>query len=59
MRCRYDYRARTTGASRQGAHAVRLLRSKEPMGMADQAEFDAWMVDYLRRNSAVKRFASH
>ena len=59
MRCRYDYRARTTGATRQGAYVVRLPRSKAPMEMADQAEFDAWMVNYLRRNSAVKRFASH
>ena len=59
MRCRYDYRARTTGVSRQGAYAVRLPRSKEPMEMADQAEFDAWMVGYLRRNSAVKRIAPH
>lgn len=41
MRCRYDYRARTTGRVRQGAYAVRLPRSKEPMEMADQAEFDA------------------
>lgn len=59
MRCRYDYRARTTGVTRQGAYAVRLPRSKAPMEMADQAEFDAWMVNYLRRNSAVKCFASH
>jgi hypothetical protein len=41
MRCRYDYRARTTGAARHGAYAVRLPRSKEPMEMADQAEFNA------------------
>lgn len=59
MRCRFDYRARTAGPSRQGAYAVRLPRSKAPMEMADQAEFDAWMREYLRRNSAVKRFASH
>jgi len=59
MRCRYDYRARTTGAARYGAYAVSLPRSKEPMQMANQAEFGAWMVEYLRRNSAVKRFASH
>jgi len=59
IRCRDHYRARATGASRHGAYAVRLPRSKAPMEMADSAEFDAWRVDYLRRNSAVKRFASH
>lgn len=58
MRCRDDYRAYTTGRTQQGAYAVRLLRSKTPMGFVDQAEFDAWVQDYLRRNSAVKRFVS-
>ncbi len=57
MRCRHDYRAHTAGRVQHGAYAVRLPRSKEPMEMADQAEFDTWMVDYLRRNSAVKRVA--